>query len=550
MVRSGKRAVASGAGPRLGVLLAVASAVGCGASSGQTAIDVTATVEASLALDAIVLTASTPGKPNLVVNLGAQTPVRVTITPSGIADGGLVAVELSGLKNGATIVRDLALIGLQAGKRVSVALELTLACENVLSCPDDETCRGGGCIPISISGAGGAAASGGNSGAGGAGGGAGAGGNATNGGSGGSAGAGTGGTPGGGGYGGRGGSVGTGGVMGGGGRVGTGGVIGTGGAGTGGAGTGGTPPPPDGGADAPDAACVPAAAENCFNGVDDDCDGLADCADPSCTSVGVCAPTDGAFSLGLTVASDSPCPTGYQAGSPTLIYQGVAGDKSCDGCSCSVTSHCSTTLRAYPSTTACTGTPAVLASLDETSKCVPLAAGHSGLPSVDAFAYTASCSSGGAATPSAWSWSTTMKFCPADPPGGGCKTGFACVHKTTANYCELGSGSCSTGFTDLAGGTWYTSATDGRTCGSCDCQITAAGNCAGSRVLEHPDGECAVANPSSFVLLQGDRCDGFGETSGFTTADLNVSYSAATCAGTSAMSGAVTPSGTRRVCCQ
>ena len=349
---------------------------------------------------------------------------------------------------------------------------------------------------------------------------------------------------------GRGGGAGT--VAGAAGTAGTGGTGGNAGsAGSGNSGgKGGSVPPRDGSADSPDATCHPASTELCFNGIDDDCDGLADCADPTCASVAVCVPVGTAFSLGITVTAGSPCPIGFQVGTPTVINQGVTGDASCNGCTCSVASHCSTTLSAYPSTTACTGTPVVLASLDETSKCVSFPTSHAGLPHVDNFAYSATCSGGGAAVPSTWGWSTTMKFCPADPPGGGCKAGYACVHKSPTTYCEIGSGSCSAGFTAVTGGTWYTSATDNRACGSCGCTITAAGNCSKSDVLEHPANECAVTNPTSFVLPQGDRCDGFGETSEFTTADLSVTNTPSTCAGSTTMSGAVTPTGAETVCCQ
>jgi len=331
------------------------------------------------------------------------------------------------------------------------------------------------------------------------------------------------------------------------GATGTGGAA-TGGAGSGGKGSGGAPA--DGGTDAPDAFCNPGPVELCFNGLDDDCDGLTDCADPDCNSVAVCVPANQSFSLGVTIDAASSCPVGFQAGPSTLIHQGVTGGSGCNGCTCTVASHCSTVLRAYPSTTDCTGVPVALASLDETSKCVSLPPGHSGLPHVDNFTYSGTCSGSGTATPSTWSWSMTMKFCPADPPGQGCNQGYACVHKNPAAYCALGSSSCTPGFTALAGGTWYTSATDGRTCGNCGCQMTGSGDCSNSRVLEHPANECAVANPSSFVLLAGDRCDGFDATSGFDTADLNVAVTGGSCSGKSTMSGAVTPTGAKTVCCQ
>jgi hypothetical protein len=337
---------------------------------------------------------------------------------------------------------------------------------------------------------------------------------------------------------------------------GTGGSGGTGGATTGSGGSGvsgsggasgGTGGQLDGGADSADASCIPVSQEVCFNGIDDDCDGNIDCADPACSSVAVCAPTNNGFSTGITVAASDACPIGFQMGTPVIIHQGITGAGTCDGCTCAATDHCSTAFRAYTSTTACTGTLVLLANLDEISHCAPLPAGHSGMPHVDNFVDAATCSAGGSATPSAWGWSTTMKYCPADPPGGGCRAGYACVHKSPTTFCELGSGSCTPGFTAISGGTWYTSATDNRTCGTCGCQITTAGDCSASHVFEHPASTCNFET----ILAQGDTCDAAAETSQFATADLNVSYvRLAVCMGTSILSGSVTPGGAQTLCCQ
>jgi hypothetical protein len=76
-------------------------------------------------------------------------------------------------------------------------------------------------------------------------------------------------------------------------------------------------------ADAADAAdSCPSTVEICNNGIDDDCDGLVDCADPQC-SAWTCV--GGPIPSGWTLAEVSPttpaaCSTGYQ--SATAIYAG------------------------------------------------------------------------------------------------------------------------------------------------------------------------------------------------------------------------------------
>ena len=62
------------------------------------------------------------------------------------------------------------------------------------------------------------------------------------------------------------------------------------------------------------AAQTPTSGENCYNGIDDDRDGLADCADPLCASAPGCAPAadSGSDSLGLILRAHGSIPSlGY-----------------------------------------------------------------------------------------------------------------------------------------------------------------------------------------------------------------------------------------------
>jgi hypothetical protein len=63
----------------------------------------------------------------------------------------------------------------------------------------------------------------------------------------------------------------------------------------------------DAGADA--SPCEPRGPETCFNGQDDDCNGVVDCADSACDSTAMCVPGDD--STGILVGQDEACPEGY-----------------------------------------------------------------------------------------------------------------------------------------------------------------------------------------------------------------------------------------------
>ncbi|HEY5241383.1 MAG TPA: hypothetical protein VIJ22_07955, partial [Polyangiaceae bacterium] len=94
------------------------------------------------------------------------------------------------------------------------------------------------------------------------------------------------------------------------------------------------------GASAGDAAgagdgCKP--TEDCTNGIDDDCNGLVDCADPGCTTAGfacTAGPVPSGWTLVAYSATTRPvCPNSY--GVETAIVGSPAGAADACGCTCS-----------------------------------------------------------------------------------------------------------------------------------------------------------------------------------------------------------------------
>ncbi len=78
--------------------------------------------------------------------------------------------------------------------------------------------------------------------------------------------------------------------------------------------------------------------EICNNGIDDDCNGLVDCADPACTAGWTCtaAPVPSGWSVVSYAQSSRPaCPAGY--GTPADVVEGPIGAPATCGCTCNVT---------------------------------------------------------------------------------------------------------------------------------------------------------------------------------------------------------------------
>lgn len=82
--------------------------------------------------------------------------------------------------------------------------------------------------------------------------------------------------------------------------------------------------------------CVPM-AEDCTNGKDDDCNGLADCLDPACVNGFICVPP---LPMGWSWTAYDPdqrqnCATGYSM--PTDVQEGITAAAATCGCSCTTT---------------------------------------------------------------------------------------------------------------------------------------------------------------------------------------------------------------------
>ncbi len=222
------------------------------------------------------------------------------------------------------------------------------------------------------------------------------------------------------------------------------------------------------------------AIEDCFNGVDDDCNGTIDCADPACSAVAVCEPEVNGAPNGVVVAGTEACPSGYTGGEQ-IIYRSLV-DGGCTGCSCTLKgTTCFGDVWYYPTAAACTndvlnngGTFAGSFGLACDSS-APISSGQTYGARTGAWKGQNSCTGAGVATLAPAAWAETMKFCKANQVGNGCSAGNTCVpNLKAAPHCALAAGSAACGGFASSQSDWYTGLNDTRTCGACGCTVSGA----------------------------------------------------------------------------
>jgi len=316
-----------------------------------------------------------------------------------------------------------------------------------------------------------------------------------------------------------------------------------------------------------DMTCVFQSAEDCFNGIDDDCNGMTDCADPACTPATDCVPAAGGsagFALGTTVAPSAACPTLYDTTMPTDLHNGLSGGANCTGCSCNATVSCSGTLYVYSSATACnadttlTGGMSVgmVTNANMGTMCVVHSFAQGQTYRVGPYQTTSSaCTSAGTATKTTPSWSMNNRFCKTDKVGAGCSPGYVCVPKVTTSHCALADGAqtCQPGYTPM--GTWYTGFSDTRSCGACACGAQTPGDC--TRDVNNN------TIPQYMQLYAGGCSSGVNANSpsnshncgGLTFADgafgwENFNPKLPSCPASAPLTGALTPTGQQTLCCK
>jgi len=233
---------------------------------------------------------------------------------------------------------------------------------------------------------------------------------------------------------------------------------------------------------------------NCLDGLDNDCNGLTDCADPACTAGYECVPSPATEWTGYSLYDDgraTACPSTY--GTQEDTYEGlIFSPAQCAACVCTASgAACGTSAVACGPT--CGATLATLgATCDDFGVAVSLDPSSSCSATVPTASAGTCASSGGAATSPPVSFSKLSRTCgETSGPGGGCSVGQACVakppsgtHGVCVSQAVSGATLCPSAYPHA-----YivmpsaTSFDDTRGCTSCSCGSPRGVSCAASVTL-------------------------------------------------------------------
>ena len=326
----------------------------------------------------------------------------------------------------------------------------------------------------------------------------------------------------------------------------------------GGHGTGGTA----GAGGAGGAACKKTGAENCFDGIDNDCNGLVDCADPACgATVAQCValdPTSAPVGLLSGVGAGACSTAGYDQ--PTAIFANptplscttVIAGKGCNCTAGSVT--CSTTLSGFKTLAECTGDTSsgesagtFVTGQDKncTAAGVPpwtLDANGDifGIGATTFVAVAADCTASGTPNVPTYSFGTNATFCGTQEVGGGCSAGQVCVPATGAGgLCQLFDGKKTTCPGGAPAQPYYTGVSGTITCGACTCGPPVGASC-DNVSLDTCSGGIEVQS-------NGRTCIGPGVSR--PAVQFSGTPTSGACSPMSAVGGTAAPTGPKTLCC-
>lgn len=297
------------------------------------------------------------------------------------------------------------------------------------------------------------------------------------------------------------------------------------------------------------AVCVPSGPESCFDSVDNDCNGLVDCADPACAGgiapIAACIPAAPGFTFATFGAAPSPCPANYATDDGTM-YSGLANGGSCSGCTCGAASGCTGTVSTYDS--ACNGTFTPMVSVDGCTA-LPALMPNTSLVTISSGQGTVSCPPSGSPL-AAPAYATSAHVCTtAQTAGGGCATGQVCV-PFAKNQCALVNGAaatCPSGYNQNRG-VWYTSYSDPRTCAACSCTVNQPCSSSVQQVTLFTDFSCAVTTNEVNIAVTESQCPLSATAANYQTARFV--YAPSSCTPTSAATGTVTGTSPMTLCCE
>jgi hypothetical protein len=259
---------------------------------------------------------------------------------------------------------------------------------------------------------------------------------------------------------------------------------------------------------------------DCLDGIDDDCNGLTDCADPACAAGYACVPTpspaSGFSGFGIYAPTrTSPCPAAYPASADA--YEGLVYlPATCTACSClAAGGSCGTATMTCNNGGSCDADGGVSTPIGEgcSAEDGGITLGPASACSVSVPATAGSCSAtGGVSAADPVTFDLLSRVCAATKgPGGGCAMGSSCVAKPATGFhgaCVLkatdSSALCPAGYLNAHvtmpdGGSF----TDTRSCTACSCTGPAGAACEGAVSL-YPSSGCDSDSGSAVVTVPAD----------------------------------------------
>jgi hypothetical protein len=332
---------------------------------------------------------------------------------------------------------------------------------------------------------------------------------------------------------------------------------------------------------APMDGCVRTGPENCTNGIDDDCNGLIDCADPACAAY-TCVPPVPVGWVGpvaLWQAANPATPPACQAnyGAPLDQTSGLnAPPATCGACTCGASGQTCSATGTFHLDQTCVSASCATVTPAPAGTCTAVPAntcGSGGSFTMGAAVPTptgGSCAiaSAGTVNRPLVTWTTSARVCSytgtPDSPGGCTTGGQQCVAAPTGNYgttlCVYSTmapppSSCPAGFAAIGPAVFYSGQTDTRDCAGCTCASSpTGGTCSGSVSLYGNNAGGCNGTPATYALGTTCQCYGCAQPAlpnvpGFVQANYTVTAGTCSVVGQPAPTGSVTPTGPTTLCC-
>jgi hypothetical protein len=325
------------------------------------------------------------------------------------------------------------------------------------------------------------------------------------------------------------------------------------------------------------ARCVATGPESCTNGIDDDCNGKVDCADPACGAY-TCAPAvpsgwDGPVALAEVPGGSAlpACPTAFEALVDASLGLSAPSAATCD-CTCGASGKatgqvCSAT-GTFHTDQACSSAPcATVAVSSAATSCVAVGSTRCGsggsfnMPAAPAPS-GGSCAPHVTTTTAPATWATSARLCsyvggPRDVSG--CSGASACVAAPASPYraglCVYSTAdpppaACPAGYEESAPIVLYAGTADTRACGACTCGGPIGGSCAGTVSLFGAAGCTGATGAASYTLGSSCRAySGLSPAPGSVEASVTVSAGSCSVQAMPQPTGGVTPAMPTTVCC-